>query len=338
MYISYSVTPEDHGMSAQAVLKHRLFFSQVLLRKLKKYRALHVNGEFVLHKTTVQAGDLIEVDFTEEGELEGVLDNPGGIPILYEDAWLALVAKPPGLPSHPRFPGDPGLSTRLSSKRVHLINRLDLDTSGLTIIGKNPYAHDLMSRTPITKVYLALVHGIMPDTGIIDLPIARKTGSIIEREVHLDNGQKAISHFVNVCTWPKQNVSLVGFRLETGRTHQIRVHAQYFGHPLVGDTLYGTEQSSQVTKGQWDKDQANSLNILLSRQFLHAYQLEFEHPILDKIISTTCDLPEDLRRVIDTLNNLEDCVKGKESLDNLLCLDLPARNIQNNPIKKKRGD
>lgn len=332
MYITYLVEDDDLGQYAETILKKRLGFSQILLRKMKRYQALHINGEFALHKTRVKAGDFIEVSFVEESEILGNLEASPEIPILYEDAWIGIVDKPAGLPSHPRFEGDPGLSTSLGPKPVHMINRLDLDTSGLCLVGKNPYAHDILSRVPISKLYLALVHGILEeDSGRIDAPIARVEGSIIERHI-ADDGKEAISHFVTVARWEELNCSLLGFRLETGRTHQIRVHAKHIGHPLVGDTLYGINQMKQIPN-KLKIDKAITINKLLDRQFLHASRLVFKQVIINQEIDIRAKLPRDLTAVLQYLNANERAIFSSVNKEELLELKIAARNIQNNALE-----
>lgn len=325
MYLSYRVQAEDKGRTAEWVMRHRMDISSSLSRQMKRYRGLSVNGHFVLHMTPVEPGDLIEVSFVKEDELTGPLPNPLGLPVVYDDDWLSVVGKPPGLPSHPRFPGDPGLSTVFNNKTLHLINRLDMDTSGLVILGKNAHIHHLMARTPIRKIYLALVHGIVENSGQISAPIARKEGSIIERKIDT-SGQEAVSHYEVLATWPRAHASLLAFLLETGRTHQIRVHAQYIGHPLVGDTLYGWEET--FPSGPTPENfRALALNRLLKRQFLHAQRLCFKHPVSGEDLDLSLALPEDLSRVLRYLNQV-DSVHQEGTVRPLLEIPVAARNIQ----------
>lgn len=348
MYIRYQVKQEDSAFTAEQILRKRLRFSGSLCRRMKKQESLFCNGQFILHGSRVKEGDVLEVNFKEEEEWEVDLPNPENLEIPYQDEWFALVSKPSGLPTHPRFPGDPGLTTAFEPAHVHPVNRLDLDTSGLTIIAKNPYAQDLLSQTPICKIYIALVHGKLKGNGFIDAPIDRAPDSIILREV-ADTGKRAVTHFAALQFWEKSNVSLVAFRLETGRTHQIRVHCQWNKHPIVGDTLYGWEQSFRAQseiRGRnranylmkddrdfWDSSQkrdflALELNRLLGRQFLHAEELRFTHPITHNDIEVMASLPNDLKRVLEYINAKEKPVAALGCKEDLYLLTIEANNIQ----------
>jgi len=165
---------------------------------------------------------------------------------------------------------------------IHLVNRLDRDTSGLLIVAKHRYVHHLFSKEQrhhnIHRTYRALVHGVLPgDNGTINEPIGRKNESIIEREVRPD-GQHAVTHYEVLERF--NDYTYVQLKLETGRTHQIRVHLSHLGHPLLGDELYGGRRDA------------------IERQALHSYELNFYHPILQKAFSFTAEIPEDMRRLV----------------------------------------
>lgn len=344
MYISYRVKAEDKGLKAEEILRRRLGFSGTLCRRLRNQGGLTCDGVFHLNAAEAPAGSLLEVNIKAEDELEGPLRPKKPIDIIYEDEWFAIVAKPPACPTHPRFPGDPGLTTILSDHLLHPANRLDMDTSGLVLLAKNAYAHDRLTRTPMQKIYRGLVHGLMPEAGVIEAPIGRAPDSIIMRQVNED-GRAAVTHFIRLTFWPKRHASLLAFRLETGRTHQIRVHAQYAGHPLVGDTLYGYEQTFRCRSEIRGRNRANyllpdtrdfrdptllndfralALNRLLRRQFLHAERLRFVHPIKHNFIDVRAPLPADLLAVLRYLNAEEKPVLPAHSPEPLFGLDLPA--------------
>lgn len=164
------------------------------------------------------------------------------------------------------------------NKKIRPVNRLDRDTTGIVIFAKNEYIQEClikqMNLGTFYKEYLAILEGILDKTrGTIDAPISRKDGSIIERCIN-ENGAKAISHYEVINT--KNNLSLVKFVLETGRTHQIRLHSKYINHPIIGDTLYGHE------------------SLLISRQALHCHKISFVHPITKKEVELTSPLPKDM--------------------------------------------
>jgi len=171
-------------------------------------------------------------------------------------------------------------------RKIRIVTRLDKDTSGVVVVAKCDYIQDMltmqMQNNTFKKEYIGILDGIVePKSGTIDAPIARKDGSIIERCIS-ENGQKSITHYKVTVT--KENMSILHFILETGRTHQIRVHSKYIGHPIVGDTLYGIPSS------------------LISRQALHAYKINFIHPITKKKVEFIADLPKDMSALIEKQN------------------------------------
>lgn len=157
------------------------------------------------------------------------------------------------------------------------INRLDRDTTGALILAKNPLSAAILSvqmkKRQIRRTYLALVDGLLPDAGTINAPIARMEGSVITREVNFETGESAITHYERLAAG--KEYSLAELHLETGRTHQIRVHMKYIGHPLPGDYLYNPDYRR------------------INRQPLHSYQLEFTHPITGKVMLFIAPLPID---------------------------------------------
>ncbi len=344
MYLRYRVKREDAGQTAETVLRRRLKVSGALSRRLKNEGGLSLDGRFILNMEPVPEGGLLEVKLSDGEDHTGPFCPTEPLPIAYEDEWFALVSKPARTPTHPRFPGDRGLTTILSDKMLHPANRLDMDTSGLVLVAKNGYAHHLLSITPTMKIYFGLVHGALTGSGVIDLPIDRAPDSIILRMVRPD-GKKARTHYQALAYWPSQEASLVAFRLETGRTHQIRVHCQAIGHPLVGDTLYGWEQTFRVRSEIRERNRANyllpdsrayddpsfardfqalRLNRELGRQFLHAARLRFTHPVTGVYLDVRSPLSSDLSRLLKILNQKERPIYGNLSQEALFSLDLPA--------------
>lgn len=282
----------QQGLAVEAVLKRHLGFSRSLIRKLKSHGQVSLNGIPVYMNQIVKAGDALEVYLPEErSKIE-----PQNIPlkIIYEDEDILVVNKPAGMLVHP-LSNEPG-GTLANAVMYHWLNtesitvvfrpvyRIDRDTSGLVLISKNKLTYNNIARQlqnkTMRRTYLAVVHGFMDATeGTIKLPIARKTGSIIQREINVE-GKPAVTHFTVIRHLKKINSSLLKVELETGRTHQIRVHMSHVGHPLLGDTLYGGPEN------------------LIDRQALHAYSLNCSHPGNGKKLNLICPPPRDILNIL----------------------------------------
>lgn len=266
--------------------------------ELVKADLVSVNNEMKKAKYTVKSGDQIEVKLPEPKEIDM---QPENIPldIVYEDEQVLVVNKPQGMVVHPA-PGHPNHTlvnallhhTKLANIngeiRPGIVHRIDKDTSGLLMIAKTNLAHKSLSKQLKEKTnkrkYIALVHGIIKeDHGTIDAPIGRSTKDRKKQAV-VENGRNAITHF-KVLERFGNDYTLVECQLETGRTHQIRVHMKYINHPLVGDPLYGPKKT---IKG--------------NGQFLHAYELGFKHPITEEELDFKVPLPPIFA---DTLKNIK---------------------------------
>ncbi len=207
--------------------------------------------------------------------------------LAYEDDFLLVIDKPAGMLVHPTV-SERGatlydyVKNYYAAKRInadiHPVSRLDRNTSGLVIFAKEPVVQFWLSQQEITKEYLAIATGHIKEAqGIIDAPIARKEGSIIERCVDFARGKQAKTAY-EVLGYYGSN-TLLKVRLFTGRTHQIRVHLAYIGHPLVNDNLYGVRGPQ-------------------ARHALHAYRLAFKHPVSDDFLEITRALPQDLAKML----------------------------------------
>jgi pseudouridine synthase, rluA family len=239
----------------RSILKDELNISSRLFNKIKN-KYVFVNGEHAIYYRDLNVNDVVEVDFSyDDDNYNNIVSNPDiKFEIVYEDEWLLIVNKGANLPVHPSLNHyDISLSNGIRAyfdkiglnKTVRLVNRIDKDTTGLVVIAKCEYIQEClikqMNDDSFIKEYIAIARGLVDSSGVIDFPIARKDGSIIERCVDLARGEKAITNYVRLNYNPELDISLVKCKLLTGRTHQIRVHFAYIGHPLLGDSLYGLD-------------------------------------------------------------------------------------------------
>jgi 23S rRNA pseudouridine1911/1915/1917 synthase len=297
--LEFTVSSSEKNMLLREFLLQKQI-SRKALTAIKENGALLVNGTEENVQYLLQPGDTITVQFPPESGSEHMKGEPIPLDILYEDAYLLAVNKPAGISTIPSQLHPSGtLANALlyhyeqtgHTAAVHFVTRLDLDTSGLVLVAKHRHTHHLFSlaqqEQAIEKKYYALVSGIpCPAKGRIDQPIGRTDNSIIQREVR-DDGQMASTIYHTVSSFQKNHLtcSLVELHLLTGRTHQIRVHMQWLGHPLLGDSLYNGDCS------------------ILNRQALHCTSLRFQHPITGEEIFLQCPLPDDIQHILATLEN-----------------------------------
>ena len=273
------------------ILSLEFKISTRLKNKLIKNNRIFLNDNVCDTRIPVKIGDKLIIDFNYNEDNSNIVPTEMNLDIVYEDDWLLIVNKPSGIAIHPsilHFNNSLSNGIRFYfdkiglKKKIRPVNRLDKDTSGLVIFAKCEYIQECLSLQMqegiLKKEYLCLVSGtINQKSGTINLPIARKEGSIMERCID-EKGKQAITHYKVIKEF--KNYSLVECRLETGRTHQIRLHMASIGHPLLGDTLYGTSSS------------------LISRQALHSYKIKFIHPITKKEIELIAKLPQDINTCI----------------------------------------
>ncbi len=293
--LTYLITEKDAGNSIQQYLR-ALGFSSRSLIVLKKYEAaVLLNGESVYLNRILSPGDFLQVLIREEASSEKIPPRELPLHIRYEDEDLMVINKPTGMPIHPSMNHyESSLANALAyyfQKQnipfvFRCINRLDKDTSGLTIVAKHMVSAGILSATPIMREYLAITKGkVTPSSGIITAPIARKEGSVIEREVNFARGERAVTHY-RVLAYKNEH-TLLSLQLETGRTHQIRVHMKFLGYPLIGDFLYNPDLEH------------------IGRQALHSHRLQFIHPITRKPLEFTAPLPADMNAVLESTHALE---------------------------------
>lgn len=267
-------------------------FSRGILSSMKADKnAIQLNGERGFGKSILQAGDSLHIHIPEADNTENILPVKMDLSILYEDEDILVINKAADMPVHPSIGNYDntlanGVTWYFKEKGQHFvyrcINRLDRDTTGALILAKNPYSAAVLSaqmkQRQIRRTYLAIVQGIAPEQGTIDAPIGRAADSTIERQVDFANGESAVTHYERLATY--HSYSLIELHLETGRTHQIRVHMKHTGHPLLGDFLYHPEDHS------------------ISRQALHCASLTFTHPITGETLTINAKLPEDMQQLL----------------------------------------
>lgn len=289
---TFQITETDASKAIDFFLKSN-GFSRHIISKLKRTpHGITVNGAHANTKYILCTGDILSVIISEEAPSENILPVPMELSIVYEDEDILVVNKPADTPIHPSMHNyDNSLANGIahyyrkedSPFVFRCINRLDRDTTGLTIIAKNSLSSailsSMVSKRQIHREYLAIVSGIPADHGTIDAPIGRKSDSCIERIIDFHQGERAVTHYTRL--YSDEAHSLVKLKLETGRTHQIRVHMKYIGFPLIGDYLYNPDYKK------------------IKRQALHSYRLTFEHPITRKPLEFTAPLPFDMQNVME---------------------------------------
>ena len=271
--------------------------SRTMVQKLIENGDIQVNGQNRKLSYKVQQGDLVSINIPEVKEVDL---KPQEIPIevVYEDGDIIVVNKPKGLVVHPANGNPDGtlvnaimamckesLSGIGGELRPGIVHRLDKDTSGLLIVAKNDKAHINMSNQikdrQVKKIYIALVRGTVPeDEATIDMPIGRSTKDRKKMAVVKD-GKQAITHFKVLKRYPKY--TLLEVKIDTGRTHQIRVHMAEIGHPVIGDMIYSNGKNSFGVEGQ----------------MLHAKSLDFKHPITGKEMHLTAELPKYFKDILE---------------------------------------
>ena len=300
--LTLSIQAEEAGMRLDRYLTSVLTgISRTTIQQLIEDGEVLVNGRTGKSGYSLKVGDEVQVkSLNMHDKAISIIPRSLPLDIIYEDKDLLVVNKAAGMVVHPA-PGHhddtlvnaliacyPDIKRADSELRPGIIHRLDKDTSGLIIIARNTVTHsalaDQMKRHEIVKRYLALVEGIVAlDLGSIDAPIGRNPRNRQQMAVTVVRSKEARTHFRVQERFNRHTLLLL--ELETGRTHQIRVHLKAIGHPIVGDPVYG---SGSVNRGS-----------KLERQFLHAYQLKFTHPTTGNVLNLEAPLPEDLKAVLD---------------------------------------
>ena len=289
----FTIEETDENKAIDLFLKSH-GFSRHILSKLKNHEnGILLNGTRATTKTVLTKDDTLSICILEEKPSENIVPRPLPLDIVYEDEDILVINKAADTPIHPSLNN---YENSLANGVAHYfqsqdspfvfrcINRLDRDTTGLTIVAKNPLSgailSSMVSRREVHRQYLAICSGQTPPLGTIDAPIGRVSDSCIQREVNYAQGERAVTHFKTLKYLPDSQLSLVKLKLETGRTHQIRVHMKYIGHPLIGDYIYHPDYT------------------YINRQALHSYCLSFLHPISKIPMEFTADLPSDMKKLV----------------------------------------
>lgn len=291
--LELTITPDLAGVKVDTLLRKRLHLSGTVIRRIKWLEdGILVDGVRVHTDFRPEAGQVLSVRLSDPDRRSEIVPAPGPLDIVYEDDDVIVLNKAPGVSVHPG-PGhyDDTLGNFLidyyektgQEADFHPVHRLDRGTSGLIVTAKHPHAQEVLKNQLHTerfrRVYLAVCEGIPdPPAGVVDAPLGPKPGSLMEQEVRPD-GKPARTRYETVEVHSSR--ALLRLELDTGRTHQIRVHMAHMGHPLTGDFLYGTEDRS-----------------LIARPALHSAQLSFRQPVTGERLEFSVLLPEDMARLL----------------------------------------
>ncbi len=290
--LTYEITEQDASQTIEQYLKSKGYSSQCIKELKKMPESILLDGRWEYMRTILNAGNILTVHVQEEASSEKIPPVEMALDIVYEDEDIMVINKPADMPIHPSLHNyynslANGLAWYFAKQDkpfiFRCVNRLDRDTSGLTIIAKHMLSGGILSAMVANRVihreYRAIVRGkVTPADGTIDAPIARFGDSIIERCVNFEKGERAVTHYRTVDY--QNGHSLLSIHLETGRTHQIRVHMKHIGFPLIGDYLYNPDMEH------------------IRRQALHSYRLQFTHPITGEFMDFTAPLPADMESVL----------------------------------------
>lgn len=290
--IDYIIDEDSAGLRVEQFLRRKRYSGQNLSEIKRMPKSILVNGVHYYMRQELSKGDHLQVRICETKNSEKIPPTNLPLDIIYEDEDILVLNKPAGMPIHPSLNNYTNsmanaLAYYFQSQGKPFIfrccNRLDRDTSGLTIVSKHLVSGSILSDMTkyreVHREYLAIARGsVTPSEGTIQAPLGRKEGTIIERTVDWEHGEDAVTHYKVVKE--ANGHTLVSLRLETGRTHQIRIHMKYLGYPLIGDYLYNPDME------------------YMTRQALHSHHMEFTHPITGEHMSFTAPLPEDMARVM----------------------------------------
>ena len=287
--LTYTITSQEAGMQVLEFLRSKGFSRHILTSMKPDKEALLVNGVRAGGRSILKEGDFFRVRVMETATTEGIVPASLPLNILYEDEDILVLNKPADMPVHPSIGNYTNTLANAAAFYFQergefwpfrCIHRLDRDTSGALGLAKNALSAAILSaqmrNREIRRTYLAVVRGVTPPSGTISAPIGRVSDSVIQRQVDPEYGETAVTHYERLAV--RNDHSLLEIHLETGRTHQIRVHMGYIGHPLPADYLYCPVYDH------------------FKRQPLHSYQLNFRHPLTGKDLCFTAPVPHDMTR------------------------------------------
>ena len=290
---NYTISKDFEGVSLLSFLKQKQYSSQIITHLKRTENGILLNGIWGRVRDVLHENDTLTITLVESESSENIVPTNLPLDIVYEDEDLMVINKVADVPIHPSQGNyDNTLANAVAYYYAQknepftyrCINRLDRDTTGLLILAKHMYSASLLSNMvqnrEIHREYLAIATGLVPEEGVIDVPIGRVDGSTIERQVDEENGDYACTHYRRLAF--KNNYSLVSLTLATGRTHQIRVHMKHIGHPLPGDFLYNPDYS------------------VIKRQALHSHRLQFVHPISGEDMEFVAELPADMWSILNS--------------------------------------
>lgn len=291
LYTTHLISEEHQGLTVEVYVKQVLKYSGRAIQKLSRQKGILLNKKAVFLQKKVKSGDVMRILIPEDKSY-GVEPESGPLEILYEDSYLIILNKPSGLLVHPTgqtFQGT--LSNYLAHYyqqtggicTVRPIHRLDRETSGCVVFAKDSHTQSLLETSlkegSLKRIYQAIVNRIVdPPAGTINAPIGPHPTKPNRRAI-IPKGDQAVTHYKTLQNYP--GASLLELTLETGRTHQIRVHLTHIGHPIVGDRMYGKS------------------SVLISGQALHASSVRFPHPIEPREVVVEAPFPADFLRVLE---------------------------------------
>lgn len=290
--IQYTIEKTDEGKQIQNFLMEKGYSRQNITELKKMPESILIDGRWEYVKYLLKEGEILTIHIKEMESSEKIEADDIALDICYEDEDILVINKPANMPVHPSLNHYHGTMANAVAHYYQkqgkeyifrCINRLDRDTTGLTIMAKHMVSGAILGQAmverQIHREYLAIVAGEdLADEGCVDAPIARKCDSLIERVVSED-GQRAVTHYKVLER--RNGLALIALHLETGRTHQIRVHMKHIGHPLIGDSLYAPEY------------------MLMGRQALHSHKLTFKHPMTGQEMVLTQELPPDMKHILE---------------------------------------
>ncbi len=289
---NYTIPTEYNGRTLLSFLKEKQYSAPIITHLKRTENGILLNGVWGRVRDILHTDDILTITLIEEESSENIVPTNLPLDIVYEDEDILIINKNANTPIHPSQGNyDNTLANAVAyyfqekgeAFTYRCINRLDRDTTGLLILAKNMHSASILSnmvqKREIHREYLAIATGMVPQEGTIIASIARVDGSTIERCVNEEYGEYACTHYRTLDY--KNGYSLVSLKLETGRTHQIRVHMKHIGHPLPGDFLYNPDYT------------------VINRQALHSHRLSFKHPITGEMMEFIAELPDDMKKIIE---------------------------------------